>query len=91
MSPDGEHSLSRFFEEFHCQECGGEEAYRSRARGFAERYLLPLLLMRPVRCERCYHRAYVMRTISVPERKPSGRGRPESQPQGESGSRSRIA
>jgi hypothetical protein len=61
-------SWSRFFEEFHCRGCGGQEAYRSRARGFFERYVLPLLLLQAVRCERCYHRSYVLRTIPALER-----------------------
>jgi hypothetical protein len=61
-------SWRQFFEEFHCQGCGAQEAYRSRPRGFFESYMLPLLLLRAVRCERCYHRSYVLRTIPALER-----------------------
>ncbi len=68
VTPPIDPSWSRFFEEFHCRGCGGQEAYRSRARGFFERYVLPLLLLQPVRCERCYHRSYIFRTIPAIER-----------------------
>jgi hypothetical protein len=68
MSPDAEPSWLRFVDEFHCRECGGDEAYRSRPRGFWEKYGLPLLLLQPIRCERCYHRFYILRTIPVLER-----------------------
>ena len=61
-------SWSRFFEEFYCRWCGFQGAYRSRPRSFFERYVLPLLLLRPVRCERCFHRTYTLSTIPVLER-----------------------
>jgi hypothetical protein len=81
VTPLGKHSWSRFFEKFHCRECGGQEAYRSRPRGFFERRVLPFLLLQTVRCERCYQRVYVLRTIPVlerdqPERKESQSERP---------------
>jgi len=91
MSPDAEPSWGSFFEEFHCRECGGDEAYRSRARNFFERYLLPLFLLQPVRCERCFHRCYILRTIAVLERKQIERKIPESQRQGNSKPSTRIA
>ena len=84
-------SWSRFFEEFHCRGCGGKEAYRSRPRGFFERYVLPLLLLQPVRCERCYHRSYVLSTIPVLERVQPGRKRSQSQRSGDSKSDGRVA
>ncbi len=69
MSPLGSPSpWSRVFQEFHCPSCGGQEAYRSRPRGFFEKGFLPLLMLRPVRCERCYHRRYIFRTVPVLER-----------------------
>ena len=68
MTPVASPSGSRFFEEFHCRGCGGQEAYRSRPRGFFEKYVLPLLLLQAVRCEHCYHRSYVLRTIPAIER-----------------------
>jgi hypothetical protein len=39
---------------------------------FFERYVLPLLLLQAVRCERCYHRRYVWCTIPTFERDSSG-------------------
>jgi hypothetical protein len=76
VTPLSRPSGSSFFEDFHCQECGGREAYRSRPRGFFEKYLLPLLFLQPVRCERCFHRTYAWNTIPTlgrahSERKPS--------------------
>jgi hypothetical protein len=69
-------SLSlRHLSGFRCWKCGGLKAYRSRSRGFFERYLLPLLLLKPVRCERCFHRVYVLRMVSsVQHVVPSGNG-----------------
>ena len=60
--------LSRLFQEFHCRGCGNDEAYRSRPRGIFEKALLPIFMMRPVRCARCYHRSHIFRTVRVPER-----------------------
>jgi hypothetical protein len=58
----------RFFSKFHCSKCNGDEAYHSRPRGLLEKYLLPLLLLKPVRCEHCYHRVYVFRSVSAQDR-----------------------
>jgi hypothetical protein len=91
MSPLGlPSSWSRSFQEFHCTSCGGQEAYRSRPRGFFEKGFLPLLMLRPVRCDRCYHRSYIFRTVPVLERvAPSGRL--ESQSTGDSSTGTRVA
>ena len=91
MSPQGwPSSWSRFFTEFHCSSCNGQEAYRSRPRGVFERGFLPLLMLRPVRCERCYHRRYIFRTVPVLERvAPSGRI--ENQSAGDSSAGTRVA
>lgn len=86
MTPVASPSGSRFFEEFHCRGCGGQEAYRSRPRGFFEKYVLPFLLLQAVRCEHCYHRSYILRTIPVPERAQTERK--QSQGQLPSGSKS---
>lgn len=68
MSPLTRPPWSAFLEEFYCRRCGGDEAFRSRRRGFFEKYLLPLVMMQPVRCERCDHRRYIWSTIRVLER-----------------------
>ncbi len=91
MTPLARHSWRRFFEEFYCRECGGQEAYRSRPRDFFERHVLPFFGLQPVRCERCYHRVYVLRTIRAlervqPERKPS-----HTEPPGDSKPNSGVA
>ncbi len=43
---------------FQCEDCGSFEGYRSRPRTLSEKYLLPLLLLRPVRCGDCFRRCY---------------------------------
>jgi hypothetical protein len=53
---------------FHCATCGSEVAYRSRPRNMTERFLLPVLLLRPVRCGGCYRRKYVFVLTEVHER-----------------------
>lgn len=41
-----------------CRDCGSDVGFRSRRRTFAERFLLPLLLLQPVRCGECFRRDY---------------------------------
>ena len=84
-------SWSRFFEEFHCRECGFHEAYRSRPRGFFEKHVLRWLLLQTVRCERCYRRSYVLRTIPALERFQLHRKAPQSQQPTGSKSDGRVA
>jgi hypothetical protein len=57
--------FQRYFE-FHCDDCGGDIGFRSRRRTFTERYILPLFLLRPVRCAECFRRDY--RLIFMPVR-----------------------
>lgn len=56
--------------EFHCDDCGSETGFRSRRRSFSERYLLPLFLLRPVRCAECFRRDYRLLFVPVKERLP---------------------
>jgi hypothetical protein len=57
----------RFLREFHCPGCRGQKAYRSRYRGHLEQVLLTLMMLKPVRCERCFHRSYTLRTVRAME------------------------
>jgi hypothetical protein len=41
-----------------CRDCGSEVGFRSRRRTLAERFLLPLFLLQPVRCGECFRRDY---------------------------------
>jgi hypothetical protein len=91
VSPATRPSWSRFFEEFHCRECGFQEAYRSRPRSFFEKRVLPLLLLQTVRCERCYHRGYVLRTIPTLERFQPQRKQSQSEAASASKSDTRVA
>ena len=91
MTPLTRSSWSLSFEEFHCRGCGGHEAYRSRPRGFFERYVLPVVFLQPVRCDRCYLRSYTLRTVPVRERPVPQRKQPESQPSSAAKRDSRIA
>ena len=91
MSPSSRPSWSLLFEDFHCRGCGAQEAYRSRARGLFERYVLPVLFMQPVRCDHCYLRSYIPRTVAARERALPMRKEPESQPGAGTNAGSRIA
>ena len=54
--------------EFRCDDCGNDTAFRSRRRTFAERYLLPVFLLQPVRCAECFRRDYRLIFMPVRER-----------------------
>ncbi len=51
---------------YRCAECGSPDGFRSRSRNVVERFLLPVFLLRPVRCGQCFHRDY--RLIFTPVR-----------------------
>jgi hypothetical protein len=55
---------------YRCRDCGSDVGFRSRRRTFAERFLLPLLLLRPVRCGQCFRRDYRLIFTSVHDRLP---------------------
>src|SRR5882724_6431472 len=55
---------------FECRSCGSFDGYASRPRTFAERYVLPLLFLRPVRCGRCFSRSLRSRWVSVHRQQP---------------------
>jgi len=57
----------RSLSEFRCPSCGGQKAYRSRYRRLLEQVFLIPLMLKPVRCERCFHRTYVFRSVQVME------------------------
>ena len=54
--------------QFHCSDCGGLDGFRSRPRTFAEKYILPMLLLRPVRCADCFRRKYQTIFVDARER-----------------------
>jgi hypothetical protein len=60
---------------FKCRECCSNSAQPSRKRSAFECVLLPLFLLRPVRCEYCCKRQYVTVLCQVRERQPE---RPQS-------------
>jgi DNA-directed RNA polymerase subunit N (RpoN/RPB10) len=53
---------------YRCFDCGSEVGFRSRRRTFAERFLLPIFLLQPVRCGECFRRDYRLIFTSVHER-----------------------
>ena len=59
----------RFFE-YHCGDCGSDVAFRSRRRTLTERYLLPIFLLKPVRCAECFRRDYRLLFVPVKQRQP---------------------
>ncbi len=58
-------SLSR---PYVCHDCGSQVGFRSRRRNFFERYLLPFMLLQPVRCGECFRRDYRLVFTSVRDR-----------------------
>lgn len=67
MSENSPRSWSNQFE-FHCPDCGSKVGFRSRRRTLAERYILPLILLQPVRCGECFRRDYCLIFTPVRER-----------------------
>jgi len=65
MSNSPDQPLSRAYR---CQDCGSDVGFRSRRRTFTERYLLPVLLLQPVRCGECFRRDYRLIFTQVRER-----------------------
>ena len=91
MSSEIGSSWNPFAADFHCRGCGGHDAYQSRPRNFFERHLLPIVFLQPVRCDRCYLRSYVLRTVAARERTLAGSKPPESQRSPNPNQQSRIA
>jgi hypothetical protein len=60
----------RLAKDYRCRDCGRKVGFRSHPRNLMERYVLPLLLMRPVRCAECFRRDYRLILTSVPECSP---------------------
>jgi hypothetical protein len=56
---------------FQCKDCGGFTGYRSRPKDLTERFLLPLLLLRPTRCGDCFKRTYQSVFVKVRPRRES--------------------
>jgi len=67
--------FQRYFE-FHCDDCGSDTGFRSRRRTFSERYLLPIFLLKPVRCAECFRRDYRLTFMPVRERLSEVAGKP---------------
>lgn len=51
-----------------CRDCGSEVGFRSRRRTLIERLILPVFLLRPVRCGECFRRDYRLIFTPVRER-----------------------
>ena len=66
-----------FRSKYQCPDCGGSDAYISRRRSFLEKYILPLFMLKPVRCANCFRRDNVSVFIAARERE----HRPVSRPQ----------
>jgi hypothetical protein len=60
----------RFAPRYYCRDCGSEVGFRSRRRNFAEKFILPLFLLQPVRCGECFRRDYRLIFTAVHERMP---------------------
>ena len=53
---------------YRCRDCGSNEGFRSRRRTLTERFVLPLFLLKPVRCGECFRRDYRLIFTQVRER-----------------------
>jgi hypothetical protein len=53
---------------YRCPDCGREIGFRSRPRNLMECYILPLVLMQPVRCAACFRRDYKLIFTHVGDR-----------------------
>ena len=56
--------------QFRCRDCSSEVGFQSRRRSGFERYLLPLFLLKPVRCGECFRRDYRLIFTEVRDRLP---------------------
>jgi hypothetical protein len=65
VSPDSPLSL-----QYCCRDCGSEIGFRSRRRTLTERLILPLFLLKPVRCGECFRRDYRLIFTQVRDRQP---------------------
>jgi hypothetical protein len=64
----GDPPALRFFPSYECRDCGSEVGFRSRRRTLMERFVLPLMLLRPVRCGECFRREYRLVFTKVRDR-----------------------
>jgi hypothetical protein len=72
---------SFFSQPYQCRDCGSDVGFRSRRRTFTERFLLPMLLLQPVRCGECFRRDYRLISTRVRDRlAPVSRITPVKQP-----------
>ena len=62
-SPD-----SGFTHPYICHDCGSTVGFRSRRRNLFERFVLPLMLLQPVRCGECFRRDYRLIFMAVRDR-----------------------
>ncbi|HTS09912.1 MAG TPA: hypothetical protein VMP68_30375 [Candidatus Eisenbacteria bacterium] len=60
--------VSGFAHSYMCHDCGSEVGFRSRRRNFLERFLLPVILLQPVRCGECFRRDYRLIFTAVRDR-----------------------
>jgi hypothetical protein len=61
-------SSNLLFQPYVCHDCGSVVGFRSRRRTLAERLILPLFLLQPVRCGECFRRDYRLIFTHVHER-----------------------
>ena len=60
--------LTMLSNQFRCSDCGSLQGFRSRPRTAFEKYLLPIFLLRPVRCAKCFRRDYRLLFLRVLDR-----------------------
>ena len=60
---------AHFFRDFRCGNCGSDMGDASRPRNFFERFVVPIFLLKMVRCGDCYHRSYRLMHLKVRARR----------------------
>lgn len=65
----GSGSWALLSKEFRCRQCGSDAGYESRPRNALEKFLLPVLGLRPARCGDCYRRSWRRMSVQLLPRK----------------------
>ena len=65
-----------FSRPFKCQDCGGLNGYRSRPKDFTEKFLVPLMFLKPARCGDCFKRSYQSAFVRLRPRRESKKEQP---------------
>lgn len=63
---------------YRCVDCGAPEGHRSRPRNLFEKYLYPVFLQQPVRCNKCARRSWFSLFTTLPSQTQRPKGRSQN-------------